>query len=290
MRRISESMKYSTLVRDLQAKNVEFDQTSQQLSTGLRVSRPSDDIPAYRRISRFKAAMKQQDAYMQSAQIAESQLSSADSALMSGLSVLVEARQIALQMRSSTHSPSSFQAMQSKILQLRDQMITLANTKVDDKYVFAGTSETNPAVNAAGLFVGSNNLRSVQIGDSTFVDQANGQQAFDSTVDVFAVLDTLAIDLGAQNGAGIGNALDQIDSAHEQMSASLQAVGHGRNDIEHAQAFADEFVFDTKTNLSALEDVDVAEAVIKLESARNSLEAIAQVASKRRSFNIFNQL
>lgn len=180
----------------------------EEVSTGKRILRPSDDpvgtsasLSLDRQIgevARFKSAIDT------AKPLVDAGMSSLDEAQ----SLFSEARELVIQGLNGTLSATDRATIAQQIQLLKDRLVDVANSKLGDQYLFAGTnSGTQPFEELAGstsvAYRGDSSVRSVTI--SPGVQVAVGI-AGDSAFDVF---DPTGTAFGGLTGARAGTSADQ---------------------------------------------------------------------------------
>ena len=87
------------------------------------------------------------------------------------------------------------------------------------------------------------------------------------------MLDNLEAALFADDTAGIETALADVDSGLQTVLGGLGIIGARANQVETAMARNADDVITITQQLSSLEDVDIAEAVIELQMQQTACEA-----------------
>lgn len=155
MFRISNQMMYSNALLNTFRNNQGLLAAQEQLSSGKRVNRPSDDPVAMMEILNYRTNIGKADQYMRVQDNADSFLSSADSTIGAIHDELKRAKEIALQ-NAGVPADAQVRAGASTIINnITSQMINWGNTKVGDRYIFSGQRSDQPAVDANGRYVGS---------------------------------------------------------------------------------------------------------------------------------------
>src|SRR5712691_3452015 len=116
-----------------------LEETQSQVSTGKRIQRPSDapdDIATLLKTHSDVAALTRQRA---GADAALPTMQASDAALGNIATALQQARTLTQQANNSTISADQRQTIAGQIAQVQSQILSLANTQVDGRYIFAGT-------------------------------------------------------------------------------------------------------------------------------------------------------
>lgn len=128
-------------IRSAAIHNRNIAKYQERLTTGLRINRPSDDPVDTRAILNYRGDTSQQTAQLQNIQVARSRLNSSVTRLLEAKDLLVAAKGVALQTTSSFERD----VLATQVGTLLNQFLLVANTQVDDTYLFAGTAtDTRP--------------------------------------------------------------------------------------------------------------------------------------------------
>ncbi len=188
----------------------------QQLSTGKRLSQPSDSPGDAAVAMQLQKTLDQRQAYLSNLQNGQSALSEVDSSLGSLTDILQQAQNIASSSVGSDVSADQRSANAAIVDTLYNQALSLANTQFNGAYIFAGDKSTDaPFISTAGgvQFVGSTNLLQNTDENNTnlafMVNGANVFGALSSRVQGSATLtpnltpQTRLADLSGANGNGV---------------------------------------------------------------------------------------
>lgn len=283
--RITQQTTLSSNLRYAGQQNADLARLQESATSQKSILRPSDDPAGTAKAMALRSSLVQNDQFSRNAKDAQGWLSVADSTLAGATDTLQRVRDLTVQGANGTNGATSNEAIALELEQLKNEMISQANSKYLGRNVFAGTSDTGLAFDpttytyngdASGTvdrLVGEN--RSVRV-------DADGAAAFGSgATSVFADIDTIIADLRA--GVNIGSHIDKIDTR-------IKAAVEVRAQVGARQATviaAEENLLASKTSLtadqSAVEDIDFASVYLELQSAyvvqEATLNVLARVAS-----------
>lgn len=266
-----------------------------RMSGGKVITRPSDDPAGTAQAMSIRSAKRAAEQHARNAADGVAWLSTADSALTGAAAQLRRARDLTVQgANSGAQTPSSRAALATEIENIRDGLLDQANTTYLGRSVFAGTSD------AAGAFTDGSavppyawtgapgaTVERRTAPDTTIRADADGALAFGTGTDplapggrsVFALLDQIAADL--RSGAEVGPHLTEIDTRMEAMLGELAAVGSRYTQMTAAQSSIQGTVLDLTSQLSDVEDIDLAATIMELEmqevAYKGALGATARV-------------
>lgn len=147
--RVSEFQIFGMFLNHLQRSRSRLLATQEQIASGKRVMRPSDDPIAYGRIVVDQAALAFADQRIRNIEGGLMKLRQADSTLGSATNVLVRLKELAVQLRDDVNNPDNRKTGAREALQLFRELQQLANTQVSGQALFTGTSTHGRATGVA---------------------------------------------------------------------------------------------------------------------------------------------
>lgn len=185
--------------------------TQEQLATGRRVVRPSDDPAAATRILTLRESISTVQQYNANINLATSRLQIEESALISAGDLLQRARELAIQANNATQTNETRAGTATELQGILDGLLAAGNTRdANNEYIFAGfRSNAPPFVSTGSTFsyVGDQGVRQVQIGASRQVAVGDsGERVF------FDIPEGNGIFATAANPANTGNGVIDIGS------------------------------------------------------------------------------
>jgi len=143
--KVTNRLLYSQLVKDLDNNSEKLFKLNSQISSGKRVNAPSDDPLGMANILTYRSELNAVDQYKQSAEYANGWISQTDSILEDMDNLMSRASELAVQGASATATADTRQGAAEEIKQLRGEMLSHANAKYGNKYLFGGTmTQTQP--------------------------------------------------------------------------------------------------------------------------------------------------
>ena len=280
-------------------------QLQEKIATGKRLARPSDDPVASAKIIALQTELAKIEVYQKNMASVTTSLSIEETALDSANELILRVRELTILGQNGTLAAADRQAIATEIDGLREQLISVANTQnADGEFIFAGSETSMPAYDISGVFQGDNVVRNINISShSTIRLGHSGEEVFEvineddplaikNTFDVIAaVSEALRQDEwteAEQTEVSVG--LRDVDIAIEQLSSVRTSIGVRMNLIDNQSMLNDNFNLDLQQTLSEIEDLDIAEAVGRLQMQMVSLQAAQQTFVKTQNLSIFNYL
>ncbi|MFW5824154.1 MAG: flagellar hook-associated protein FlgL [Marinobacter sp.] len=174
MIRISSQQVFSGGISRLQNLNVDLNQTQEQVSTGKRVNRPSDDPVAAARILKLDQEVGRIDTYKRNVGLAENRLQQEESSLESMNDIIERVRELTVQAGNGSLSANDRQSISAELKQRLEELASQANTQDSSgSYIFSGFQGDSPAFarNANGNWVyqGDEGERNLEVDDGVSV-------------------------------------------------------------------------------------------------------------------------
>jgi len=275
--------------------------TQQQLSSGKRINRPSDDPSGAAQLIGLSDSLDVTRQYQRNIDSLRSRLQLEDGSLAAVGDALQRARELAVQGLNDTYGPEERVGMALEIRQIIDEVRGIANrTDGAGEYLFGGfRGQSAPfSDDGAGNFsyAGDQGQRLIQVSAARQI--ADGDSGFDVFMkipavgggyeDVFSTLYTLATDLEAN--APNGTSLEQIDNAMDNLLGFRASAGARLNAVERQETVNVAMIEQLENTRSIIEDLDYAEAASRLNQQSVTLQAAQQAFIKVQNLNLFNFL
>ncbi|WP_029653685.1 flagellar hook-associated protein FlgL [Marinobacter daepoensis] len=174
MIRISSQQIFSGGINRLQDISSNLVNTQQQISTGKKVNKPSDDPVAAARILKLDQELKRIETYGRNADLADNRLKQEESTLASAVDLLQRVRELTVQAGNGTLSANDRQSISEELKERLDQLANIANTRdASGEYIFSGYQGSTPAFakNDEGnwIYQGDEGQRELEIDDGVTV-------------------------------------------------------------------------------------------------------------------------
>jgi flagellar hook-associated protein 3 FlgL len=288
----------SNVISDIQQSEQSLQTALQQVSTGLRVSVPSDDPAASAALVQLQAKSANIDQYTTNADSALSQAQSADSVVSSVVAQLTQAITLGTEGASGTTSATNRQTIATSIQGILANVVSLANTTFQGISLFGGTVSgkaaftANPDSSTGYTYNGNDAVNQIAVGDTLSV-QANipGSTLFtNSNASVLGALSSLSTALTSGSSADIGTATAAVNTALNYVTQQHVIYGNTINQLTAQDTYlASEKVTLTSTQ-SSLVGIDTATAAENLSQAETTNTAIYAAAGKVLQNNLLDYL
>lgn len=290
--RVSNRMLINNVLTNINNNLQVMSKAQKQMSSGKRVSRPSDDPIVVARVLSFKTALAEQEQYNKNMEDAKSWLDASESALNMATATLQRARELAVYGANGTMPETSMKALAAEVDQLIDELVQTANTSYGGRYLFGGSQTTEaPFTRIADptdpdypvKYNGNDDNLDWEVAPQvTLTVNENGQKTFMEAVGAKSVFKLLAeLRTALDNGQydQVAATLGQFDQAIDHFLKIRATLGAKSNRVTMAQ----ERLFSAKISLtetmSKLEDIDLAETVMNYKNLENIYQASLATAA-----------
>jgi flagellar hook-associated protein 3 FlgL len=281
--RVSDNSKFAVVTKNVQKAQNDFMNAQAQAGSGLRVAKPSDDPVAAAQARREASRKALGNAGISAADAATDQLSGADQALSDVYEGLTRAHELALEGASDTSSAENRTAIAEELRKIREQMVSLGNSKVGDKYVFAGYRDQTAPFDPTGAFVGDGSTKEVQpVAGMRVPASISGETVFGSGTgnDTFSTLDSLISALDNNDPEAIRGQLDNVQANQDRVIKARSTVGGMMDSVTLARNVADQQQARATDQIAALTESDEISSAMQLVQAKSALEAALAVAQQ----------
>jgi len=317
--RISTQMMYEQNMRGVTNAQGKWLGYGEQMTTGQRVNRPSDDPIAASQAVVISQAQAQNAQYATARTFATQKVSLEESVLQQVTTAVTGAQSSIVKAGNGSLSDDDRASVAAELQGFRDQLLNLANsTDGNGRYIFAGYRTESKPYDANGTYSGGNDAITQQVdaartmviahtGDQVFnavtsnatkepVDPATGVAPAPET-DLFKMLDTaiaalktpVAGDETAKAAAqavvdktsrGLGNSLNNVLSVRAELGTQL-------NELSTLDSLGDDRELSLKQQKSDLIDVDWNSVISSYTMQQAALQASYKAFTDMQGMSLF---
>lgn len=316
--RISTNMIFEQQVRGITDSQASWLKVGEQLSSGRRVTNPSDDPIAASRAVVLTQTQQQGEQYALARTFAEQGLALEDNTLKGVTTAITAAQTLIVNGSTGTLSDDDRGSIATQLEGVRAQLLNLANSKdANGRYIFAGyKTDSAPFVDTAGTGVSyaggteaitqkvdtSRTMTVAHTGDSIFMSiTSNATKEPDgsaSETNLFKMLDSAIAALKVpqddadaatkqtfqdamdKTNRGLGNALNNVSSVQSEIGTQL-----GEIDTLNAQGDDRKVIYSSQ--MSDLVNVDLTEAASSYTMQQTALQASYKTFTDMSKMSLF---
>lgn len=281
---LSTSAFYERATRQVGTLRAEAEKLQEQMGTGERLSRSSDDPVAAARLRTLARGERLAQIDQRSSDLASTDLKMTDDALGSLATLVIRAKELATKAATETLSAEQRAAIGGEVESLRQAVLQIANSRNSAGHALFGGQAAGAAYQESGgavAYVGTAAKDAVDLGDGqSVVPSLTGPEVFTFEAggvptDLFAVLGDLATALkgGGDPTGPTGVALDGLAAGLDSITTAQTVVGARLGWIEvmdERRVANSELVADEQ---KAIGGADLAVTMTRLQEVTTVLEA-----------------
>jgi len=269
----------------------ELQNVQKQIATGKRIVNMSDEPWTISQVHMLREETSLQSVFKGSSNLARTLLSQAENGLSQSMNVMSRLKQLAVQGANDTYTLTDLEDMAEEVGNLKERLVNLANTEFNGRYVFAGTAYDTPPFDSSYTYVGSTTEVSIDVSSNAKVETGfDGSDVFQGSVDVFTAIDDFIAGLNSDDDTAIQTAIQEFDDVFSKMGNYITRIGGEMNIAEDMFDVANSIEIGLAERLSAVEDVDAAEALTRFSMLQNQYQINLQLTSKTRGMSLFERM
>jgi flagellar hook-associated protein 3 FlgL len=288
-------------LNDLSRTSRRIEEAQRQITSSKRINRVSDDPDYVSPILETRARIERNEQERINLGRFKTEVDGAENAMQQAVKVMERARVLATQGATGGATPEMRVTLSQEIGVLLEQMVGLASTNVDGRYLFSGDSDQIAPYaidlsqsDPVSLYSGSSATRMAPHPSGTLFSVARAaDQIFDSGVpgeNVFDALNDLRLALANDDDAGIRTALGYVETANRHLNQQLSFFGSAQKQVDDAIATSHGKSTQLRQQLSSMEDTDVVQAILELNSASTAHTAALSSRAKMPNTSLFDYL
>lgn len=277
--------------------------TQAQLAVGKQILSPSAAPDQAAAIQRLKGEVQRQDSHMNTLDVAMRRFSAEETALSASNDLVIRLKELGIQAANDTLAPDDRKAIGMEMKALRDQLLSLGNTRDDSgNYLFSGTRVNTPAFaeNSTGqvIYQGDQTQTRIPAGvERTVQFTRAGTDVFNRVVrgdgqpdGFFDALDQMIHATNNSETSGIQRGISDLTQMHNTLTLAQAQNGSDQQVLLAQKEVLTETQLRLKSTLSEIEDLDYAEAVTRMNKEMMGLEAAMGSFSKISGLTLFDYI
>jgi len=276
-----------TFLDNINRISAQMTEAQTQLSTGLKVNVVSDNPDVISTLLQARANLNTAQQVGTNLGQVTTEVNTGEQALENATSLYDQVQTLSAQGTTSTQTASGRATIAQQLQSIEQQMVGLANTQVNNRYIFSGdTDQTRPytfdstQTDPVSAYQGSASTRTIQAADgTTFPVALSAQQIFDSTdptTNVFTSINNMVAALNANDQTAIQTANAALPNVSTYLNSQLAFYGNAQNAVTAATTSASNMVTRLQTQISGLQDADETQSILLLTQAQTEQQAALQ--------------
>lgn len=296
--RITQLLTFNGFQQQLKNNREALAEFQQQLATGKRVVKPSDDNVAFSTSRQLQEALRKNEQYQSNIKTGLSHARGTQDALDGMIDILIDFKSVAVQGATDSLDATDRERLADKVASLKDKIVDLGNTKFNDTYLFGGTnSATAPfsddATAPGGVADTSTNraLKTRISGNSTIETTITGNELRTTSAgDLFGIMTSVEEALRANDQEQVSAALDKADEAVNHVTGLASKIGNDINRLDFVAGQLKSRAIEQKGEVSRLTDADYAKTITNFKKHETAYQAALAVHSRISQMSLLNYL
>jgi flagellar hook-associated protein 3 FlgL len=294
MLRVTSNMMSSQLLLNLNRNARTMNDTQLQLASGRKINKPSDDPVGITYSLRYRAELSSNEQYTKNVDSALSWLDYNDTILGQAGDVVQRLRELTVKASTGSNPQSALDSINEEVMQLKEQLVDISNSKLNGKYIFNGEQYTTKPYDFAKGADGTYDTSPAVTTDTGQIQyivgegvqmpiNMTGNDVFGATGDadnLFSVINSLSTALKAGDLTGISSQIEKLDTRTETILSARAEIGAKTNRVELMQ----DRLSDLNINLTDLqaktEDADYEGLIMQSKIQENIYNASLSVGAK----------
>ena len=262
----------------------------EQLATGRRVNRPSDDPIDARRAMNLRTIIAKNEQFQANISDSGPQLSESATTLLNVVDIVLRALELTTQGANETLDQAQLDAIALEIDELLEAAVDSGNHRTNSRSIFAGTQTLADAFDVTRVagqittvtYAGNDQAIEINISEGIRAEvNVTGTDAFQANVDIFAVLIGIRDDLLAGDQASLQSVrLAELETGRVQTLMAVAQIGALQNRLDRVLSDLQDFNIGFQELLSDKIDADFAETVLSLSVAEAALMAAMNATAR----------
>lgn len=306
--RVTTFSAYQNAIFNLQQRQQGLQKSQEQLTTGKRVAKPSDDPVAAARAERALAAMTRADAHQRALEASRTATQQAESALGDAGELVQRARETLLAAGNPSYTDGERKMLVRTLQDVRAQLLGVANRSDGaGNYLFGGQgTDSPPFVDGAGpgviyqgtpgdtMVASRESLSTALDGGHTWLQAPSGTAG--STLSLFDVLDGAITSLSATGAtdasvaAAVKTGVSDLDQVHAHLLSVRARTGEALKRMDQVEQRIADGKLAAQSDRSNAEDLDMVQAISDFQNRQTGYDAALKAYSMVQKLSLFNYI
>jgi len=285
---------YRNLQSNLSSTSTTINELYIKASTGIEVAKASENPSAVGSILSCRSEIVKSERYVENCKNVQDNLTTSEIYLDSIEELMVRAKEIAITGANDSLSAADKTTLADEVSLLQQELLDLANTQVNGKYLFAGYADQTLPFTDNGTTIdynGTSDHIMLEINPgSTVAKNITGEELFMSPVNLFTTLDDLHTALASGSSDDVSATLTSLEDAADQVRTQLSTLGNTSARMDDMISMHESAQLVLESTLSSHQDVDLTQVLSEIAKMETALEATMQVTARISSLSLLDYL
>ncbi|MCC7236508.1 MAG: hypothetical protein IT163_14445 [Bryobacterales bacterium] len=256
-----------------------LDKAQQQLTSGRKINAVSDSPDQISHLLATRSELAATTQIHTNLNRVKGEVDAAESALSQGVQVMDRILSLGTQGATAASMADNRESLANEIGALLEQLVNIAGTRVDGRYLFSGDSDTTAPYTSDpnadppySAYQGTASTRKVEHPSGSRIQVSlTAAEIFedaDPGQNVFASVNDLRNALRASDLDQVKDALGRVRQSSAHLNNKLAFYGAAQNQVAEGLDTASKQELRLQTQISSIEDADLTAAILELNQAR----------------------
>jgi flagellar hook-associated protein 3 FlgL len=311
--RVTANMSAENSLYNIQQGRARLDKLQEAVSSGQNINRPSDDPISSRLLLEIGDKLKTIDQYSSNIDKSTSWLKYTSTAL-DGMSLIInQAKKVAGTINTGSSDPSIRQSAHDQLVDLKKQLVDMANTQYGDQYIFAGSNNTTPPFTYVtpptppalpnNPYNGDGTQLSIEIGKNTSqalnvtgdrLLKGTGTNPSYGSIDILATFDNLIAAVGdnltPSNIPAITLGSVDLENGAKQLNIATSDILSRMTRLDNMGKLNDNNKSTLLSISTSVQEVDYAKLGVQLNQQKTAFDASLSATAKLSQLSLLDYL
>lgn len=302
--RVTANMSAENSLYNIQQGRAKLDKLQELISSGQNVNRPSDDPISSQVLLEIGDKLKSIDQQSSNITKTTSWLKFTSTALdgMSGIVAL--AKKVAGTINTGSSDPSIRQSAHDQLVNLKKQLVDMANSQFGDQYIFAGANNAvAPFNNTNNIYGGDSTQLSIEIAQNSTQElnvtgdrllKGSGTNPSYGSIDILKTFDDMIAAVGdsatPSNVAAITSSAKDLENGAKQLNIATSDVLSRMTRLDNMSKLNDNNKNTLLSIATGIQEVDYAKLAVEQNNQKIAFEASLSATAKLSQLSLLDYL
>jgi flagellar hook-associated protein 3 FlgL len=295
--RVSTQSLYRGIEQHILSLADQMKRSEEKVATGRNINRPSDNPVGLVSALGLRNSLSRLEQYQRNMDMSKIWLDLSGTTIEEGAEVAQQAQEIAQTLQDGTQSAEMRSALANDVGLLLDQAISLGNTQLAGRYIFAGYNTSTQPFTKTQIggsdvvqYSGDSNDFQIQVGSQESLEIGkNGQELFIDS-EFFDSLIRLKQAIENNDPAAIRQEANSLQGIQDFFNAQVSDIGIRQSRILEKQDILDGLKLNFENQIDDLENADMTQALLEVQERQNAYEVALAAAGKIMEVSLLDYL
>ena len=295
--RVSTQALYRGIEQRLLTLADQLNRSQEKVATGRNMNRPSDNPVGLVSALGLRNSLSRLEQYQRNMDMGKIWLDLSSTAIEQAGKVAQQAQAIALNLQDGTQSAEMRSTLANAVGLLLDQAVSLGNTQLAGKYIFAGyNTNTQPFTKTqiggsdAVQYNGDSHDFQIQVGPQESLEIGKNGQGLFIDSNFFDSLIRLKEAIENNDPAAMQQEATRLQGVEDFFSAQVSDIGIRQSRILEKQDILKGLKLNFQNQIDDLENADMVQAILEVKERQNAYEVALAASSKIMEVSLLDYL